>query len=116
MAQAVSGACLAVTVSFQFFFVENGLKQFALLFGKEKVRRLRQTSLFVCSSSPRLVDSQGTGAILESLERPDRAWHALAIANASLASHLYFKDRFAGGFVLHNTHVTELQPPRFVGP
>jgi hypothetical protein len=56
MAEAVSGARLTVAVGFQFLFVENGVKQFALPFGEEKVCGLRQANLFVGSSSPRLVD------------------------------------------------------------
>jgi hypothetical protein len=68
---------LTVAVSFQFLFVENGVKQFALPFGKEKIRWLRQASLFVRSSSPRLVNPQRTGP-----EAPKKAVAAKARLDA----------------------------------
>ena len=66
MAQAVSGARLTVAVGFQFLFVENGVEQFALPFGEEKVGGFRQASSFIGSSPSRVrrsakdaVDSSG---------------------------------------------------------
>jgi hypothetical protein len=64
MAQAIGGARLTVAVGFQFLFVENGFEQFALPFGTEKVRGLRQASLFIGSSPSRLVDPQRTRSSL----------------------------------------------------
>ena len=116
MAQAVCGARLTVAVGFQFLFVENGVKQFALPFREEKVGRFRHARLFIGPSPSWLVDPHRTRSALQALERPDRAGHALAIANAALASHLDLKNSFTSGFILDNSHVADLQGPRFVGP
>ncbi len=93
VAEAVSGARLALTVDFRFSSSRIALKSSCGHFGK---RRSVGSGLrdFSFGSLPSRLVVRRRRTALQSLKRAHGSGHALAIADAALAADLDFKDRF----------------------
>src|SRR5271157_442851 len=121
-----AGGCSrpAFTIEPEVFLFQDRVEKLALPFRKNKVCRLRKAPLFgavVIGVWPLLapalfVCARRTKSGFESFERAHSAGHALAVADATLATHLDLKDRLTERVVFDDCHVPELKAPRFIGP